>query len=104
MKKRDMTKIVKVLKGIQLAFFIVLMMLILFMSTRDYYAYSNMNLFGVRLGIVDMVGFLYTLWLMFVNWMEEKYLPEKKRSFWNTALILFVGALVIFRILYAMNP
>lgn len=104
MKKMEMTKIVKVLKGVQLAFFLVLMLLILFMSTRDWYAYGSMNLLGVKLGIVDLVGFLYTLCLMFVNWMEEKYLPENKRSFWETALILFVGVLVIFRILYVMNP
>lgn len=104
MKKREMTEIVKVLKGVQVVFFIAWMLLLLFMSTRDYYAYSNMYLFGVRLGIVDIVGFLNTLYLMFVNCMEEKYLPENRRSFWDTTIMLSVAVLVIFRILYVMNP
>lgn len=104
MKERDMTKIVKALQGVRFALFIAFMLLLLFMSTRDYYAYSNMKLFGVRLGIADIVGFLYTLYLMFVNWMEEKYFPENKTSFWETAISLSVAVLVIFRILYAMNP
>lgn len=105
MEKTKRTRIVKAVRNVNLVLFAVLMLLILFTAGGSDYAYFRVNLFGAGLGIVDMAGFLYTLWLMFSNWMEAKYLPEEKRGFWSldTVLILAVGGFVIFRILYRMN-
>jgi len=102
--KKETKKIMRILRGSEMVFFLFLMALIFAAATNDHYAFFPVNIFDGRFGILEILGVVYTLWLIFVNWAERKYCPEKKTGIWEIAAILSVGCLVIFRILYTVNP